>query len=204
MKHSLTRNALFSIIAVGMAFVSCTGKAPVKEQQRDEPTITVPDSSLIVAAEKNLKTHQKDIQTLWESTIGEDKEIAKYAFANDYVFLSTENGKEGLLLSFYQDMKDIDNFDGIPVKEGQELVLQGDALMLKEKTDVGDITTYFEKTEYEGFNELFSVTEKDGKKTYTDDLDKPYDEKEDQAFIDKISKATASPLMSILSSWNKI
>ena len=49
-----------------------------------------------------------------------------------------------------------------------------------------------------------SLTEKDGKKTYTDDLDKPYDEKEAQAFIDKISKDTASPLMSILSTWNKI
>ena len=101
-------------------------------------------------------------------------------------------------------MKDIDNFDGIAVNEGQELAFQGDALVVKEKTDAGDKTTYYEKTESEGFNELFTVTEKDGKKTYTDDLDKPYDEKEAQNFIDKISKDTVLPLTDALSTWNNL
>ena len=88
------------------------------------------------------------------------------------------------------------NFDGIPVAEGQELSFQGDALVVKG----GDKTTYYEKTESEGFNELFSVTEKDGKKTYTND-DEPYDEKEAQAFIDKIAQEAVKPLADILKKW---
>ena len=204
MKQSSKRNTLFSIIAVGMVFVSCTSKAPVKEQQSDEPSVTVADSNLVVAADNNLKAHQEDIRALWESAIGEGKEIAKFALAKDYVFLSTKDGKDGLLLSFYKDAKDIDNFDGIAVKGGQELSFQGDALVLKEKTDVGDKTTYFSKTEHEGFNELFTMTEKDGKKTYTNDLDEPYDEKEAQSFIDKISKAAAEPLIGVMSVWNNL
>ena len=192
------------MMALGMAFVSCTDKAPVKEAQSDEPTATAPDSTLVVTADNNLKAHQEDIQALWESTIGEGKKFAKFALAKDYVFLSTQDGKDGLLLSFYKDMKDIDNFDGIAVNEGQELAFQGDALVVKEKTDAGDKTTYYEKTESEGFNELFTVTEKDGKKTYTDDLDKPYDEKEAQNFIDKISKDTVLPLTDALSTWNNL
>ena len=197
MKKGLTKTALFAAMALGMAFVSCTNKAPVKDQPGDEPKATAPDTALVSAAENKIKAHQEDIQALWEETIGEDKKIGSYSLANDYVFLSTEDGKEGLLLSFYKDIKDRDNFDGVPVCEGQELSFQGDALVIKDK----DKTTYFEKTEYEGFNELFSVTEKDGKKSYADDLGNPYDEKEAQAFIDKISKAAATTLTDILVKW---
>ena len=204
MRKSFTRKALLGMMALGMAFVSCTDKAPVKEPQSDEATATAPDSALVVAAENNLKAHQEDIQALWESAIGEDKKMSKYALANDYVFLSAEDGKEGLLLSFYKDMKDIDNFDGIAVCEGQELSFLGDALLIKEKTSDGEKTTYYEKTENEGFNELFTMTEKDGKKTYTNDIDEPYDEKEAQDFIDKISKATAKTLADALSTWNNL
>ena len=201
--NKLTKTAMLSIMALGMAFVSCTDKAQ-KEQQSDEPAATESNNALVVAADNNLKAHQEDIQALWESTIGEDKTIAKYAIANDYVFLSAEDGKEGLLLSFYKDMKDIDNFDGIPLCEGEELSFQGDALVIKGTTEEGDKTTYFEKTDNEGFNELFSVTEKDGKKTYTDDLGEPYDEKEAQNFIKKISKDEVVPLTSILGEWNNL
>ena len=189
------------MMVMGMAFISCTNKNPENVQQNAEPAAAVPDSTLVVAADNNLKSHQEDIQALWESLIGEDKNIAKYALANDYVFLTTEDGKEGILLSFYKDMKDIDNFDGIAVCEGQSLSFLGDAVVVKEKTDSGDKATYYEKTEHEGFNELFTVTEKDGKKTYTNDLDDPYDEKEAKGFLDKIGKATETPLSEILSDW---
>ena len=189
---------MFSIMA--LALVACTSKAPVKEQQSEEPTAIAPDDSLVVAADSHLKAHQEDIHALWDSYF-EGKEISKYALAKDYVFLSTADGKDGLLLSFYKDMKDIDNFDGVAVGEGQELTFQGDALVIKEKTDAGDKATYYEKTESEGFNQLFTVTEKDGQKTYTDDVDEPYDEKEAQDFIKKISSATASSLADVLSSW---
>ena len=204
MKKSFTKKALFLMMAMGMAFVSCTDKAPVKEPQSEEPAATVPDSTLVVAADNNLKAHQEDIQALWDSSIGEDKEIAKYALAKDYVFLTTEDGKDGLLLAFYKDMKDIDNFDGIAVCDGQELSFLGDALVVKENTDAGIKTTYYEKTANEGFNPLFTVTEKDGKKTYTDDLDEPYDEKAAQDYLDKLSKTTATPLSETLSEWNEL
>ena len=197
MKKTLTKAALLSMVVLGMAFVSCTNKTQVKEQPSDEPS-PVADTALVAAADNHLKMHQEDILALWESTIGEDKTFARYALAKDYVFLSTENGKEGLLLSFYKDMKDVDNFDGIPLCEGQELLFQGDALLVKEKTDEGDKTIYYEKTESEGFNELFTVTEKDGKKTFTDDLGEPYDEKEAQGFIDKFGNAEVSPLTDVL------
>lgn len=198
MKRLLTKAAMFSIMA--LALVACTSKAPVKEQQSEEPTAIAPDDSLVVAADSHLKAHQEDIHALWDSYF-EGKEISKYALAKDYVFLSTADGKDGLLLSFYKDMKDIDNFDGVAVGEGQELTFQGDALVIKEKTDAGDKATYYEKTESEGFNQLFTVTEKDGQKTYTDDVDEPYDEKEAQDFINKISSATTSSLADVLSSW---
>ena len=45
------------------------------------------------------------------------------------------------------------------------------------------------------------MTEKDGKKSYVNDLGEPYDEKEAQDFINKISNATASSLADVLSSW---
>lgn len=195
MKKVLAKSVLFAIMALGLAFASCTSKAPVKDQPSDEPA-AAPDTSLVSAAESNIQAHQEDIQALWESFYGEEKKIAHYCLAGDDVFVCTEDGKDGLLLSFYKDMKDIDNFDGIPVAEGQELSFQGDALIVKG----GDKTTYYEKTESEGFNELFSVTEKDGKKTYTND-DEPYDEKEAQAFIDKIAQEAVKPLADILKKW---
>ena len=195
MKKVLAKNVLFAIMALGLAFASCTSKAPVKDQPSDEPA-AAPDTALVSAAESNIQAHQEDIQALWESFYGEEKKIAHYRLAGDDVFVCTEDGKDGLLLSFYKDMKDIDNFDGIPVAEGQELSFQGDALVIKG----GDKTTYYEKTESEGFNELFSVTEKDGKKTYTND-DEPYDEKEAQAFIDKIAQEAVKPLADILKKW---
>ena len=195
MKKVLAKNVLFAIMALGLAFASCTSKAPVKDQPSDEPA-AAPDTALVSAAENNIQAHQEDIQALWESFYGEEKKIAHYCLAGDDVFVCTEDGKDGLLLSFYKDMKDIDNFDGIPVAEGQELSFQGDALVVKG----GDKTTYYEKTESEGFNELFSVTEKDGKKTYTND-DEPYDEKEAQAFIDKIAQEAVKPLADILKKW---
>lgn len=197
MKKSITKTVLFSMMALGLAFVSCTNKAPEKAQQSQEPAAAAPDTALVTAAENNIKAHQEDIQALWELSIGEDKKFTNYYLAGDYVFLSTDDGKEGLLLSFYKDMKDIDNFDGVPVCEGEDLSFQGDALIIKGK----DKTTYYEKTEYEGFNQLFTVAEKDGKKTYTNDLNEPYDEKEAQTFIDKIAKETVKPLADILVKW---
>lgn len=195
MKKTFVSTVIISMMTLGSVLVSCTSKAPVKDQPSDEPA-AAPDTALVSAAENNIQAHQEDIQALWESFYGEEKKIAHYSLAGDDVFVCTEDGKDGLLLSFYKDMKDIDNFDGIPVAEGQELSFQGDALIVKG----GDKTTYYEKTESEGFNELFSVTEKDGKKTYTND-DEPYDEKEAQAFIDKIAQEAVKPLADILKKW---
>lgn len=195
MKKTFVSTVIISMMTLGSVLVSCTSKAPVKDQPSDEPA-AAPDTALVSAAESNIQAHQEDIQALWESFYGEEKKIAHYCLAGDDVFVCTEDGKDGLLLSFYKDMKDIDNFDGIPVAEGQELSFQGDALIVKG----GDKTTYYEKTESEGFNELFSVTEKDGKKTYTND-EEPYDEKEAQAFIDKIAQEAAKPLADILKKW---
>ena len=195
MKKTFVNTVIISMMTLGSVLVSCTSKAPVKDQPSDEPA-AAPDTALVSAAENNIQAHQEDIQALWESFYGEEKKIAHYSLAGDDVFVCTEDGKDGLLLSFYKDMKDIDNFDGIPVAEGQELSFQGDALIVKG----GGKTTYYEKTESEGFNELFSVTEKDGKKTYTND-DEPYDEKEAQAFIDKIAQEAAKPLADILKKW---
>ena len=195
MKKTFVSTVIISMMTLGSVLVSCTSKAPMKDQPSDEPA-AAPDTALVSAAESNIQAHLEDIQALWESFYGEEKKIAHYCLAGDDVFVCTEDGKDGLLLSFYKDMKDIDNFDGIPVAEGQELSFQGDALIVKG----GGKTTYYEKTESEGFNELFSVTEKDGKKTYTND-DEPYDEKEAQAFIDKIAQEAVKPLADILKKW---
>lgn len=195
MKKTFVCTVIISMMTLGSVLVSCTSKAPVKDQPSDEPA-AAPDTALVSAAESNIQAHLEDIQALWESFYGEEKKIAHYSLAGDDVFVCTEDGKDGLLLSFYKDMKDIDNFDGIPVAEGQELSFQGDALVIKG----GDKTTYYERTESEGFNELFTVTEKDGKKVYTND-DEPYDEKEAQAFIDKIAQEAVKPLADILKKW---
>lgn len=200
MKRIISLCSLFCVAALGMVFVCCTSNAPVKEQEGNNTETAVADSAGTVAALNNIKSHQEDIQALWELSIGKDKKFTKYALANNYVVLGTEDGKDRLLLSFYKDMKDIDNFDGIELKEGQELSFQGSGVIVKD----GDKTTYYEKTENEGFNCLFTVTEKDGKKTYTDDVDKPYDEKEAQSFIDKIGKEEAKSLVDVLGEWNNL
>ncbi len=205
MRKSFTTIALVIMMAMGMAFGSCTGKATEKtSSDGDTVSTSEPDSALVLRADQQLNAHQEDIQTLWEMTVGEDKEMANCALAKDYVFLSSEGGKEGLLLAFYKDMKDIDNFDGIPVCEGQELCFQGDAIVIKEKAAEGEKTTYYVQTEREGFNELFTVTEKDGKKTYTNDLDEPYDEKEALGFIEKLGNAEVQPLAGVLKGERKL
>lgn len=192
------RKALLCLMAFGMAAVSCTNKAPMNEQQSEKTATPAPDTALVAAAEKNIKAHQEDIDALWGMTIGEEKKIAHYALAVDDVFLSTEDGKEGLLLSFFKDMKDIDNFDGVPVCEGQTLTLQGEAVIVKEQ----DKSTYYIRDEYGGFSELFTMTEKDNKKSFVNDLGEAYDEKEALDFINKLSKTPAKSLSDIMVKWN--
>ena len=111
--------------------------------------------------------------------------------------IGTEDGEEEYLLYFFKDMKDIENFDGIPVCDGQDVSFQGNAVIVK---GLGQ-TTYFEKTEYEGFKQLFTESEKDGKKAYTNDLGDPYDEPQAQAFIESISKEEVTKLSDILKKW---
>lgn len=185
---------LLLTVILFVAFASCTNKT--KEQPAEEPAAATADTALVAVAENNLKAHQEDIQTLWYLAYG-DKKISGYSLANDYVYLSSEDGKDALLLSFYKDMKDIDNFDGIPVTEGQEVSFQGDAVVVK---GFGQ-TTYFQKTENEGFKQLFTESEKDGKKVFTNDAGEPYDEAEAQAFIEKISNEEATKLSDILVKW---
>ena len=195
MKKVLTKSVLLSLVALGLAFASCTSKP--KEQPKEEPAATTIDSALVAAAENNIKAHQEDIETLWYLAYGQDKKIANYSLANDYVYLSSEDGKDALLLSFYKDMKDIDNFDGIPVIEGQEVSFQGDAVVVK---GFGQ-TTYFVKTENEGFKQLFTESEKDGKIVFNDDLGEPFGEAEAQAFIENLSKEASTKLSDILKKW---
>ncbi|MBR4802391.1 MAG: hypothetical protein IK041_06235 [Bacteroidales bacterium] len=185
---------LLLTVILFVAFASCTNKT--KEQPAEEPAAATVDTALVAAAENNLKAHQEDIQTLWYLAYG-DKKIAGYSLANDYVYLNSEDGKDALLLSFYKDMKDVDNFDGIPVTEGQEVSFQGDAVVVK---GFGQ-TTYFQKTENEGFKQLFTESEKDGKKVFTNDAGEPYDEAEAQAFIENLSKEASTKLSDILVKW---
>ena len=185
---------LLLTVILFVAIASCTNKT--KEQPAEEPAAATVDTALVAAAENNLKAHQEDIQTLWYLAYG-DKKIAGYSLANDYVYLNSEDGKDALLLSFYKDMKDVDNFDGIPVTEGQEVSFQGDAVVVK---GFGQ-TTYFQKTENEGFKQLFTESEKDGKKVFTNDAGEPYDEAEAQAFIENLSKEASTKLSDILVKW---
>lgn len=196
------RNILCSIvgiIAVGMLFVCCTGKPEVKETEVSKADTVATDNKGMDVALNNIKSHQEDIQALWEMTFG-DKKFTKYAVAGDYVVVGSEDGKDCLLLSFYKDMKDAENFDGIALKDGQTLSIQGSALVVNDK----DKTTYYEQTESEGFNELFTATEKDGKKTYTNDQNEPYQESDAQAFITKIGNEAAKPLANLLGEWQSL
>lgn len=195
MKKVLTKSVLLSLVALGLAFASCTSKP--KEQPAEEPAAITIDTALVAAAENNIKAHQEDIQTLWYLAYGQDKKIAGYSLANDYVYLDSEDGKDALLLSFYKDLKDVDNFDAIPITEGQEVSFQGDAVVVN---GFGQ-TTYFQKTENEGFRQLFTESEKDGKKVYTNDLGEPYAEADAQAFIENISKEASTKLSDILKKW---
>ncbi|MBQ7664033.1 MAG: hypothetical protein IJS43_02320 [Bacteroidaceae bacterium] len=188
------------MIAAGMLFVCCTGKPEVKETEVSKTDTVATDSKGMDVALNNIKGHQEDIQALWEMTIGSDKKFAKYAVAGDYVVVGSEDGKDCLLLSFYKDKKDAENFDGIALKDGQTLSIQGSALLVSDK----DKTTYYETTESEGFNELFTITEKDGKKTYTNDLDEPYQESDAQAFIAKTGNEAAKPLADMLGEWQPL
>ena len=85
----------------------------------------------------------------------------------------------------------------VPVTEGQEVSFQGDAVVVK---GFGQ-TTYFVKTENEGFKQLFTESEKDGKKVFNDDLGEPFGEAEAQAFIENLSKEEATKLSDILVKW---
>ena len=192
MKKVFAKSILFSAMALALALASCKNNEP-----KDQPEAATPDKALVAAAENNISAHQDDIQRLWDLSYGNDRKIANYYLAGNDVFISTEDGKDAYLLYFYKDLKDADNFDGIPVTEGQDVSFQGNAVVV----NAFGRTTYFEKTENEGFNLLFSVTEKDGKKVFTNEDGEPYDEKEAQAFIDKISAEPVAKLADILNKW---
>ena len=91
------------MMVLGLALVSCNSKP------KEQPAATDPDAALVSAAENKLKAHQEDIQTLWVLSYGEDKKIANYYLAGDYVLIGTEDGKEEYLLYFFKDIKDIEN-----------------------------------------------------------------------------------------------
>ena len=204
MMQKLVIKVVLCVITLGLVFSSCSSKAPEKQQNTDEPAVAATDTTSVAEIDSQLKAHQEDIQALWEISFGEDKKMAKYAVADGFVFLASEDGKQGLLLYFYKDDKDEDNFDGIAVEEGQQLAFQGDAIVMTEKGEKGNMTTYFEDSEHEGFYQLFTVTEKDGKKTYTDEMEEPFDEKQALSFLEEVNKAKASPLSENLGEWNKL
>lgn len=204
MKKFLANSALLAVMALGLSFTSCNKKAQDKEQKTNETAVAAKDSTATVDADGKLKAHQEDIQALWDDIFGDEKKMAKYTTAGKFVFLTAEDGKQGLLLYFYKDQKEVDNFDGIDVELGQQVAFQGDAVVIKEKAEASDMTTYYGVTEDEGFNELFTVTEKDGKKSYTNDMDEPFDEKEALSFIEKVNQEKAVPLADTLGEWNKL
>lgn len=204
MKNFLANSALLAVMALGLSFTSCNKKAQDKEQKTNETAVAAKDSTATVDADGKLKAHQEDIQALWDDIFGDEKKMAKYTTAGKFVFLTAEDGKQGLLLYFYKDQKEVDNFDGIDVELGQQVAFQGDAVVIKEKVEASDMTTYYGVTEDEGFSELFTVTEKDGKKSYTNDMDEPFDEKEALSFIEKFNQEKAVPLADTLGEWNKL
>ena len=53
----------------------------------------------------------------------------------------------------------------------------------------------------EQFKQLFTESEKDGKKVFNDDLGEPFGEAEAQAFIENLSKEEATKLSDILVKW---
>lgn len=204
MKNFLGKGVSLFVVTLGLALASCSDKAQQKEQNTDKPEAVKNDSTAATTdIPALLKAHQEDIQALWEMTF-EGKKMAKYAPADEFVFVATDDGKQGLLLYFYKDEKDVDNFDGIALNEKQSLVFQGDEIVIKENGEEGDITTYFGTTDDQGFIQLFTVTKKDGKTTYTDDLDDPFDEKEAQSFISETDKDKPVPLNDTLGEWTKL
>lgn len=204
MMKKIVINVILCVMTLGLVFTSCSSKAPEKQQNTDEPAVAATDTTSVAEIDSQLKAHQEDIQALWDDIFGDEKKMAKYTTAGKFVFLTAEDGKQGLLLYFYKDQKEVDNFDGIDVELGQQVAFQGDAVVIKEKAEASDMTTYYGVTEDEGFSELFTVTEKDGKKSYTNDMDEPFDEKEALSFIEKVNQEKAVPLADTLGEWNKL
>ena len=114
------------VFALGILLASCGGR---KTADKNQTAVMESLDSLERQAEveKQLEENQEDIKALWDEEIGEDKAIDKYALAGEYVYLSSEDGKEGMLLTFYLDGRNENNFDGIAIKENERMAFYGKA-----------------------------------------------------------------------------
>lgn len=71
-----------------------------------------------------------------------------------------------MLLTFYQDRRNEDNFDGVAKKVNQRMALYGKSVVVSQNMGDSVKNTYYENTEHEGLNPVLVVMQKAGRQYY--------------------------------------
>ena len=195
--------SIMVVFALGILLAACGGR---KTADKNQTAVMESLDSLERQAEveKQLEENQEDIKALWDDEIGEDKAIDKYALAGEYVYLSSEDGKEGMLLTFYLDGRNENNFDGIPIKENERMAFYGKNLIVTINKQDSMQNIYFENTEREGLNPVLVVTEKDGRQFFYDNAGGVISQPEAKKIMSLFNDTTATPLEKVLKGWKKL
>ena len=152
---------------------------------------------------KLLQRNGEDIQALWEDEIGKEHAAVKYALAGDYIYLSSADDKEGMLLTFYQDRRNEDNFDGVAKKVNQRMVLYGKSVVVSQNMGDSVKNTYYENTEHEGLNPVLVVMQKTGRQYYYNNAGGVIPDAEAKKILAHF-RTSLVPIESMLKGWKEL
>jgi hypothetical protein len=109
-----------------------------------------------------------------------------------------------MLLTFYLDGRNENNFDGIPIKENERMAFYGKNLIVTINKQDSMQNIYFENTEREGLNPVLVVTEKGGRQFFYDNAGGVISRPEAKKIMSLFNDTTATPLEKVLKGWKKL
>ena len=193
---------IFLVLLGGTSLMACGGKKTA-DSDSVQAVDSVESQRRMAEACKLLQRNGEDIQALWEDEIGKEHAAVKYALAGDYIYLSSADGKEGMLLTFYQDRRNEDNFDGVAKKVNQRMALYGKSVVVSQNMGDSVKNTYYENTEHEGLNPVLVVMQKAGRQYYYNNAGGVIPDAEAKKILAHF-RISLVPIESMLKGWKEL
>ena len=193
---------IFLVLLGGTSLMACGGKKTA-DSDSVQAVDSVESQRRMAEASRLLQRNGEDIQALWEDEIGKEHAAVKYALAGDYIYLSSADGKEGMLLTFYQDRRNEDNFDGVAKKVNQRMALYGKSVVVSQNMGDSVKNTYYENTEHEGLNPVLVVMQKAGRQYYYNNAGGVIPDAEAKKILAHF-RTSLVPIESMLKGWKEL